>query len=122
MATCSSCGSENRPDRKFCLRCGQGLAARCPECGAANEPDAGFCGECGAGLAAATRPVPVAGTGSAAVAVARVAAGPISERRVVSVLFTDLVGFTTLAEGRDPEETRELLGRYFDMARDIVEK
>jgi class 3 adenylate cyclase/tetratricopeptide (TPR) repeat protein len=36
------------------------------------------------------------------------------------VLFADLVGFTTLAEGRDPEETRELLSRYFDVARQVV--
>ncbi len=45
---------------------------------------------------------------------------PVSERRVVSVLFADLVGFTTLAEGRDAEDVRELLGRYFEMSRDIV--
>jgi class 3 adenylate cyclase/tetratricopeptide (TPR) repeat protein len=36
------------------------------------------------------------------------------------VLFADLVGFTTLAEGRDPEETRELLSRYFDGARQVI--
>jgi class 3 adenylate cyclase/tetratricopeptide (TPR) repeat protein len=35
-------------------------------------------------------------------------------------LFGDLVGFTTLSESRDPEEVRELLGRYFDTAREIV--
>jgi class 3 adenylate cyclase len=38
----------------------------------------------------------------------------------VSVLFADLVGFTTLAEGRDAEDTRELLSRYFDLAKDVV--
>jgi class 3 adenylate cyclase/tetratricopeptide (TPR) repeat protein len=38
----------------------------------------------------------------------------------VSVLFADLVGFTTLAEGRDAEETRELLSHYFDLARDVI--
>ena len=42
----------------------------------------------------------------------------VSERRLVSVLFADLVGFTTLAEDRDPEDVRELLTRYFEMARD----
>jgi class 3 adenylate cyclase/tetratricopeptide (TPR) repeat protein len=36
------------------------------------------------------------------------------------VLFADLVGFTTLADGRDPEETRELLSRYFELASDVV--
>ncbi len=38
----------------------------------------------------------------------------------MSVLFADLVGFTTLAEGRDAEEIRELLTRYFDLARDVI--
>ena len=45
----------------------------------------------------------------------------VAERRLVSVLFADLVGFTTLAEHRDAEEVRELLSRYFDLARGIVE-
>jgi len=46
--------------------------------------------------------------------------GAVAERRLVSVLFADLVGFTTLAEGRDSEEVRELLSRYFDMARELI--
>jgi class 3 adenylate cyclase/tetratricopeptide (TPR) repeat protein len=45
---------------------------------------------------------------------------PVAERRLVSILFADLVGFTTLAEGRDAEDTRELLSRYFDMARGVI--
>jgi class 3 adenylate cyclase len=40
----------------------------------------------------------------------------------VSVLFVDLVGFTTLSERRDPEDVRELLSRYFDTARRLVER
>jgi class 3 adenylate cyclase/tetratricopeptide (TPR) repeat protein len=39
---------------------------------------------------------------------------------MTSVLFGDLVGFTTISEARDPEEVRELLSRYFDTAREIV--
>ena len=42
------------------------------------------------------------------------------ELRHVSVLFCDLVGFTPLAEKRDPEEVRELLSGYFELARAIV--
>ncbi|MDP9296575.1 MAG: AAA family ATPase, partial [Actinomycetota bacterium] len=45
-----------------------------------------------------------------------------SERRLVSVLFTDLVGFTTLSEARDAEDVRDLLTRYFEAARRIVER
>ena len=37
-----------------------------------------------------------------------------------SVLFCDLVGFTSLSEARDPEEVRELLSRYFDVARTVI--
>ena len=38
------------------------------------------------------------------------------------MLFADLVGFTTLSEGRDPEAVRELLSRYFDLATDVIER
>ena len=38
----------------------------------------------------------------------------------MSVLFTDLVGFTTVSESRDSEEVRELLSRYFELARELV--
>ena len=51
-----------------------------------------------------------------------VASGPVAERRLVTVLFADLVGFTSLSEGRDPEEVRELLSRYFDVAREQIER
>ena len=36
------------------------------------------------------------------------------------MLFVDLVGFTPLSEGRDPEEVRELLSGYFTVARQVV--
>jgi predicted ATPase/class 3 adenylate cyclase len=45
---------------------------------------------------------------------------PIAERRLVSVLFADLVGFTALSASRDAEETRDLLSRYFELARTLV--
>jgi class 3 adenylate cyclase/tetratricopeptide (TPR) repeat protein len=45
---------------------------------------------------------------------------PVAERRLVSVLFVDLVGFTTHSEGRDPEEVRSLLSEYFQRAEEII--
>jgi len=45
---------------------------------------------------------------------------PVAERRVCSVLFCDLVGFTPLSESRDPEAVRELLSRYFGVARTVI--
>ena len=46
---------------------------------------------------------------------------PAAERRLVTVLFADLVGFTAASEQRDAEETRELLSRYFDTSRRLIE-
>ena len=45
---------------------------------------------------------------------------PVAERRVCSVLFCDLVGFTPLSEARDPEAVRELLSEYFRVARTVI--
>jgi class 3 adenylate cyclase len=47
-------------------------------------------------------------------------AEPIAERRLVSILFCDLVGFTEASEQRDSEETRDLLSRYYELARERV--
>ena len=117
---CSSCGTENEAGRKFCAECGMRLAAICPSCGSANAATAKFCGECATPLTA-TAAAPAATATRPAVSDARpTAAAAVAERRLVSVLFADLVGFTTLAEGRDAEETRQLLSRYFDLARDVI--
>jgi ribosomal protein L40E len=97
VITCSSCGAENPSGQKFCGECGTALAATCSSCGAANPPGQKFCGECGTVLAATPQP-----GAPPAVAV---------ERRLVSVLFADLVGFTPLSEDRDAEEVRDLLLR-----------
>ena len=94
------------------------LAAACPACGSENPATAKFCGECGTTLAAA-EPAAAAATGTSAT-VAPVAPEPVAERRLVSVLFVDLVGFTSASEQRDAEDTRELLTRYFDLARETV--
>jgi class 3 adenylate cyclase/tetratricopeptide (TPR) repeat protein len=112
--TCSTCGTENEAGRKFCGECGQRLVSACPSCGSSNAPGTKFCGECGALLAD-----PPAG---AVASVPRPVSTPATERRLVSVLFADLVGFTTLAEGRDAEDVRELLARYFDACREVIER
>ena len=109
---CASCGSENEPRRKFCGECGARLAVLCPACGSTNGAGVKFCGECGATLSeqpAVPAPAQSAQRGA-----------PETERRLVSVLFADLVGFTTLSEARDAEEVRDLLSRYFDTCRQLI--
>ncbi|HET9497003.1 MAG TPA: adenylate/guanylate cyclase domain-containing protein, partial [Candidatus Limnocylindria bacterium] len=113
---CPTCGTANVPGAKFCVECGSKLAAACPNCGTANVPGAKFCLECGTNLvdnAVFTPPATPAEAGGPA-------SPAVAERRLVSVLFADLVGSTTLAEDRDPEETRNLLTRYFDTASDVL--
>ncbi len=120
---CSSCGTQNEVGRKFCRECGTRLATGCPNCGAQNPPDAKFCGECGTALAGAIAGAPAGTIGTDPGAAAAPRSAPhLAERRLVSVLFADLVGFTPFAEERDPEETRELLSAYFELARDVIER
>ncbi len=109
MTVCPSCGAENRADAKFCGECGAALAVLCGSCGTSNEPGRKFCYECGAAL-----------SGSPPAALPARREQPSAERRLVSVLFADLVGFTTLSESRDAEEVRELLSRYFDTCRRLI--
>jgi class 3 adenylate cyclase len=125
---CAACGTENEAGRKFCSECGTRLAISCAACGSANAPTARFCGECGnplaeapiSGVTPASHPVSASATAGAG------ALGELSpsvaERRLVTVVFNDLVGFTALSESRDAEDTREMLSRYFEAARDIVER
>src|SRR5215212_5734374 len=49
-------------------------------------------------------------------------AGMTEERRLVTILFADVVGSTSLGESLDPEDVRALLGRLFAIARDAVEQ
>jgi class 3 adenylate cyclase/tetratricopeptide (TPR) repeat protein len=114
---CSACGADNEAGRKFCKECGTALVVICGFCSSPNAPDSKFCGECG-------RPLTAVGPGAIArePAAPSATSAPAMERRLVSVLFADLVGFTTISERRDAEDVRELLSSYFDAARDAVER
>ncbi|MGC2296128.1 MAG: zinc ribbon domain-containing protein [Candidatus Dormiibacterota bacterium] len=105
---CPKCGGSNTPDRNFCGECGAPLAQVCASCGASNAPNVKFCGKCGDSLSASSALAAPGSSDAEVVSPASVtgASADVVELRVVSVLFADLVGFTALAEGRDPEEVR----------------
>ena len=109
--SCGACRTENAPGAKFCSECGATLTRACPSCSAPLVDGAKFCSECGTDVA-----------GMQHEAATPTNTAPVAERRLVSVLFADLVGFTTASEGRDAEDTRELLTRYFDTSRTIIER
>ncbi len=114
---CGACGTENAAGKKFCVQCGAALALACANCGSPLAVGERFCGECGTPVAGAP---PVARSTDALIAVPSAIETPTAERRLVSVLFADLVGFTTLSESRDSEEVRDLLSKYFDTCRTLI--
>ena len=74
----------------------------CPSCGRENADDARFCSACGTALTTST---------------------PMQEqRKVVTILFCDLVGSTALGESTDPEALRARMRRYFEDLRAILER
>jgi class 3 adenylate cyclase/tetratricopeptide (TPR) repeat protein len=70
----------------------------CAECGRENASDASFCSGCGAALGDSTGEI----------------------RKVVTVVFSDLVGSTSLGEQLDPETLRRIMSRYFDAMQSTI--
>jgi class 3 adenylate cyclase/tetratricopeptide (TPR) repeat protein len=83
----------------------------CQTCGAVLAGGSAFCNFCGS-------PVTVVAPSPVSVQVG----GATAQRRVTSVLFADLVAFTTLAELRDSEDVRSMLTEYFDVCATIVRR
>ena len=109
---CTKCEFDNRPGRKFCASCGTALPILCERCGFPNEAGERYCGGCG-NLLAGER----AGTSEI-----RRKVEPEGDRRPVTVLFCDLVGYTHLSSVMDPEDVHALLERFFALVDAIVER
>src|SRR2546423_2771558 len=101
MRRCASCGAESPADARFCASCGAPFASSCPSCGTELPPAARFCPSCGAAIEAG----PVAG----------------EERKLVTVLFADVTGSTSLGERLDPEHLREVMSSFFEAMREEIE-
>ncbi len=119
---CQICSHINTATARFCENCGQSLAQRCPNCHTPVSDTAKFCGNCGFNLAAVTDAVAAAAPPPAPLAALRHAV-PMAlvdkiiaersrvegERKLVTVLFADIVGSTSLAEPMDPEDWGEIV-------------
>ena len=132
---CPGCRHENRASAKFCDECGATLPRACPACGASARAGAKFCDECGQPLTAASAPAP------RAAAPERGAAAPASytprhlaekilvsraaiegERKQVTVLFADCVGFTALSTKLDPEDLHGIMDGFFQHVMEAVHR
>jgi len=102
---CGSCHEDCPEGYKFCPHCGEPLKAICPACGFANQAGGKFCGDCGSSLSAGA---PKPKTSEA-------------ERRQLTVMFCDLVGSTALSERLDPEDLRDVITSYQDVAAKAID-
>jgi hypothetical protein len=109
---CTKCDLENRAGRKFCSSCGTVLPASCDKCGFSNEIGEKYCGGCGRAL----------GADMTAQLDEKRIPDPVGDRRPVTVLFCDLVGYTNLSSVLDPEDVHALLERFFALVDTTVDR
>lgn len=135
---CASCGTELISGKKFCHNCGAAAPQACPNCGAVVDPAFRFCPDCGVRIAtaahdngadASTPAAPEAGAAGndrlarlpslipaeLAQKILDSKGAVVGARKLVTVLFCDLVGSTAIAERLDPEEYRDLLAEYLEV-------
>jgi class 3 adenylate cyclase len=98
---CPHCEAEIEATARFCSSCGSPLFRTCPGCGTESSIDGRFCPSCGQRL--------------------DLAVSKGEERKLVTVLFADLTGSTSLGEQLDPERLRVLLSDYFVSMAAVVE-
>ncbi len=101
---CGQCNGDNPAGARFCGACGASLDLTCPHCGVAVAEGLRFCTTCGQPLRGAAPSASDAG-----------------ERRLATVMFSDLAGYTALTESRDPEEVEALMNRIKLAAIDVIE-
>ena len=106
---CPECQFENRDEAKFCKECGQKLELACSDCGSIYKIGSKFCDECGCSLVAESKTQAFESTSE-------------GERKHVTVLFSDLTGYTALSERLDPEDVKEITGQIFEEVSKIITK
>jgi ABC-type oligopeptide transport system substrate-binding subunit/class 3 adenylate cyclase len=124
---CPQCGTENPEGARFCLSCGARLALACPQCNTGLPSEARFCFACGAEVSAPPVPRPAPPAESAAERLQRLVPREFAERllatrgqvtperRMVTILFSDVKGSTAIAEDLDPEDVLEIMDGAFDV-------
>ncbi|KPL18599.1 MAG: hypothetical protein AMJ93_13680, partial [Anaerolineae bacterium SM23_84] len=122
---CPQCHTESPSGARFCLHCGQKLVEICPDCKTPLPLGARFCLACGAKIAVAET-VQLGGSEAMTRAIQRLipqafaerllaTRGQVShERRLVTILFSDVKGSTAMGERLDPEEVMEIMSGAFE--------
>lgn len=133
---CNRCQSEVIADACFCHRCGFLLRPYCFVCRHELSDDATFCFKCGQNISAywppvgqqnlvenllsgQTCPIPVRKNPLKSQVVNT---GKVGERKLVSVLFADLKGFTSMSEKLDPERVTDIVNQCFQRLGAVVNR
>ena len=125
---CPNCQADNPCEAKFCMNCGNSLVVTCPNCNFQNIITANFCMDCGTKLKDRPAPAEQPRTKSKEETIqqfipkdfankleeARKYQTMKGERRIVSILFCDVKGSTSMAEKLDPEEWAEIMNQAFE--------
>ena len=124
---CPKCKFENRDGVKFCEECGAKLELECSACKANIPPGRKFCGKCGYDLSKSTevsafkesqQDTQISESPPEETVATRIPTE--GERKHVTVLFSDLTGYTAMSEKLDPEEVKEITSQIFGEMSKIV--
>jgi len=126
---CPKCQFENPEEAVFCVKCGSKLDIICPQCGSSNSQEFNFCMKCGHDLREpkATPPIDYSQPQSYT---PKVLADKIltnrssieGERKLVTILFTDVANYTSIAEKLDPEEVHQIMDGCFKILMDEIHR
>jgi hypothetical protein len=130
---CPTCRVENREGVKFCEECGAKMELVCPGCGAKIPSEKKFCGECGHALGEAPRtshpPVSFDKAEPKSYTPKHLADKILNtrstlegERKLVTVMFADVAGFTSLSEKLEPEEVHQIMEGCLRILMDEIHK
>ncbi len=119
---CVSCSALLPDGSRFCHQCGVPQPVRCAACSHANPPGSHFCGQCGAKLSPmlqknSPHPTPV---GEVPQQPSSSSTGASAERRLLTVMFCDLIGSTALSTSLDPEDLREVIASYHAQVAEVA--
>jgi class 3 adenylate cyclase/tetratricopeptide (TPR) repeat protein len=126
---CQKCGFENRESAKFCSECATKLEFACPQCGTINSSGSKFCDECAYDLRQQKESVKIDYAQPQSYIPKNLAEKILTarstlegERKLVTVIFADVVGFTALSEKLEPEEVHQIMEGCLRILMDEIHK
>jgi class 3 adenylate cyclase/tetratricopeptide (TPR) repeat protein len=126
---CPKCQFENPGGMSFCIKCGSKIEKVCPACNFSNLVESNFCGKCGTALEEPKEAPPVNYSEPKSYTpkflvdkILTTRSSIEGERKLVTVLFTDVANFTSMSEKLDPEEVHQMMDGCFRILMDEIHK